>query len=47
MRLIKAILILAVVGVAGLTVYAYVGDLSPETNQVSQPLAVPGSGNDN
>ncbi len=47
MRLIKAILILAVVGVAGLTVYAYVGDLTPETRGVSRSLAVPGPGNGN
>ncbi|WP_323042567.1 hypothetical protein [Gemmobacter sp.] len=47
MRLIKAILILAVVAVAGLTVYAYMGDLTPETRGVSQPVPVPGPSNGN
>lgn len=47
MRLIKILLILGVLGVAGLTVYAYVADLTPETRGLSQPVAVPGPGNGN
>ncbi|MDX5358722.1 MAG: hypothetical protein LPK12_13405 [Rhodobacterales bacterium] len=47
MRLIKAILILVVLGAAGLTVYAYVGDLTPEMENVSQPVPVPGPSNGN
>lgn len=47
MRLIKILLILVVVAVAGLTVYAYVGDLTPATQGVSQPVTVPGPSNGN
>lgn len=47
MRAIKVILVLAVLGFAGLVGYAYLGDLTPPTAAVSQPVALPGAGNGN
>lgn len=47
MRAIKVILILVVLGFAGLVGYAYLGDLTPAVGAVSQPVAVPGVGNGN
>jgi len=38
MRLIKVLLVLIVLGFAGLTGFAYFGDMTPEPAQVSQPL---------
>ncbi len=47
MRAIKVVLILVVLGFAGLAGYAYLGDLAPDVRAVSQPFAVPGAGNGN
>ncbi|MFC0279694.1 hypothetical protein ACFOHK_09795 [Falsigemmobacter intermedius] len=38
MRLIKVLLVLIVLAFAGLTGFAYFGDMTPEPAQVSQPL---------
>lgn len=37
-RILKAILILALLGVIGLTGYAYLGDMTPERSDVSEPV---------
>lgn len=39
-RLIKLVLILAVLGFIGLSGYAYLGDLSPEQRAVTQPVTL-------
>lgn len=41
MRAIKVILILVVLGFAGLTGFAYLGDLTPPVTGISQSLTVP------
>jgi hypothetical protein len=41
MRALKLILVLVVLGFAGLTGFAYFGDLAPVVGNVSQPLAIP------
>ena len=38
MRLFKALLVLVVLGFIGLTGYAYLGDLSPESSEISTPV---------
>ncbi len=38
MRLIKVVLLLAVLGLAGLSGYAYIADLSPEPTEVRVPV---------
>ncbi|WP_256372958.1 hypothetical protein [Pseudoruegeria sp. HB172150] len=44
MRLIfKLILILLVLGAIGLTGYAYLGDMTPEQQDVSEPVILDGS----
>ena len=44
MRIVlKLILILLVLGGIGLVGYAYLGDLSPEQNDVVQPVTLDGS----
>ena len=44
MRLIlKPILILLVLGAIGLTGYAYLGDISPEFQDVTEPVILDGS----
>lgn len=40
LRLLKWILILAVLAVAGLIAYAYLGDLTPDTADVRQPVTL-------
>lgn len=45
MRLIKAILILVLLGVAGLIGYAYLGDMTPEERGMSAPVTLPGAEN--
>lgn len=40
MRLIKLVLVLAVLGFVGLTGYAYLVDLAPETQQITQPVTL-------
>jgi predicted small integral membrane protein len=42
-RLIKAVLVLAVLGFAALVVYAYVGDLAPDQREVTKPVVLNGS----
>lgn len=39
-RLIKGLLVLGVLGFAGLTVYAYVADLTPAQSQVTVPVTL-------
>ena len=38
MRLIKVVFALVLLGLAGLSGYAYLGDLSPPQNEVRQPV---------
>lgn len=42
MRWIKAVLLLLVLAGAGLAGFAYLGDLTPPTTAVSQPVTLPG-----
>lgn len=42
-RLIKALLVLAILGFLGLVGYAYLGDLSPAQTQVTQPVVLHGN----
>ena len=37
-RILKALALLALLGFAGLVVFAYLGDLSPEHRDVNQPV---------
>jgi hypothetical protein len=37
-RILKAILILALLGFVGLSGYAYLGDMTPERGDVSEPV---------
>jgi hypothetical protein len=39
-RIIKALIVLAVLGFIGLVGFAYLGDLEPEQNQVTQPVTL-------
>lgn len=41
-RLIKAVLVLAVLGFAALVAYAYVADLSPTTGEIKVPVTLNG-----
>lgn len=38
LRLLKILLVLAVIAVAGLAVYAYLGDMDPETGERRVPV---------
>ncbi len=38
MRLIKVLLVMVILGLVGLTGYAYVADLSPAQTEVRQPV---------
>ena len=40
-RVLKVLLVLAVIGFVGLTIYAYLGDLSPNVEQVTRPITLP------
>lgn len=40
-RLLKLLVVLAVLGFIGLTGFAYLGDLSPEVEQVTAPISLP------
>ncbi len=37
-RLIKAVLVLAILGLAGLVGYAYLADLAPDSTEVKVPV---------
>jgi hypothetical protein len=39
-RIIKLLLLLLVVGLAALTGYAFIGDMSPKRHQVEQPVTL-------
>ncbi|MEZ5912096.1 MAG: hypothetical protein R3D84_07630 [Paracoccaceae bacterium] len=39
-RLLKAIVVLALLGLAGLTVYAFLSDLSPDQSQITVPVTL-------
>jgi hypothetical protein len=39
-RLFKAIFVLAVLGFAALTGYAYLGDYAPEVREISRPVTL-------
>lgn len=39
-RVIKALVVLAILGFAGLTGYAYLADLSPEPREIKQPVTL-------
>ena len=45
MRLIKAILVLAVLGFAALSGYAYLGEFTPKESTQSTPVELPVSSN--
>lgn len=42
-HIVKLVLILAVLGGIGLVGFAYVGDLSPQRSQVSEPVSLDGN----
>jgi hypothetical protein len=39
-RIIKALVLLVILGFIGLTVYAYLGDLSPDQAEVRKPVVL-------
>ncbi len=39
-RIIKALLLLVILGFVGLTVYAYLGDLTPVQGEVTKPVVL-------
>ena len=39
-RIIKALFFLALLGFIGISVYAYLGDLSPEQTEVTKPVVL-------
>lgn len=39
-RIIKALILLMIAGFLGLSVYAYLGDLTPEQSQVTKPVVL-------
>lgn len=38
LRILKALIVLAVIGFVGLTGYAYLGDMTPQRTDVSEPV---------
>jgi hypothetical protein len=42
-RILKAVLLLVVLGVIGLIAYAYIADLTPETQRVTKPVVLDGN----
>jgi hypothetical protein len=40
LRLLKLLVVLAVIGFIGLVGYAYLGDLSPQVEQVTRPVTL-------
>ncbi len=41
-RILKVLIVLAILGFAGLTGYAYLGDMSPEQQEVRVPVTLDG-----
>ncbi|WP_395540145.1 hypothetical protein [Neotabrizicola sp. sgz301269] len=39
-RIFKALIVLAIIGFAGLTAFAYLGDLTPAQNEVKKPVVL-------
>lgn len=39
-RIIKALVVLVILGFIGLTVFAYLGDLGPEQSEVKKPVVL-------
>jgi len=39
-RILKLLIFLALIGFIGLTGYAYLGDMSPETRDIVQPVTL-------
>ncbi|WP_257791671.1 hypothetical protein [Pseudogemmobacter blasticus] len=39
-RILKALVVLAILGFAGLTVFAYLGDLAPAQQEVTKPVVL-------
>lgn len=39
-RIIKAVLVLAILGLAGLTAFAYFGELQPEQSETRKPVVL-------
>lgn len=42
-RILKALVVLLLIGLAGLAVYAYVADLTPAQTRVTKPVVLDGS----
>lgn len=42
-RILKAVLVLMLLGFGGLVIYAYVADLTPETQRVTKPVVLDGN----
>jgi hypothetical protein len=42
-RIVKVLVILSLLGLAGLTAYAYLADLTPAQNRVTKPVVLDGS----
>lgn len=42
-RILKALVILAVLGLLGLTAYAYLADLTPTQERMTKPVVLDGS----
>lgn len=47
MRLIKALLVLAVLGFAAIAGFAYFGEFTPDADTHTAPVALPGLGDGN
>lgn len=39
-RIIKALILLMIAGLLGLSAYAYLGDIAPEQTEVSKPVVL-------
>lgn len=42
-RILKAVLLLGVLGFVGLVAYAYIADLTPQTQRVTKPVVLDGN----
>jgi hypothetical protein len=42
-RILKALVVLLLIGLAGLTAYAYLADLTPAQDRVTKPVVLDGS----